>query len=195
MSDKLYAVLAAVDALNSEDPNKEVFEGDRWPRERLYSERMSGRLADFSPNASDELQIAARAQHVQRWTSLRVDYPAGKAGYYQWRTELGKMHARVACELMRKESYSEESISRVQKLLTKQGIKQDSEVQTLEDVACLVFLEHYFLPFAAKHDQAKVIDVVRKTWKKMSLEGQFAARSLPLSTGALALLTKALSDE
>jgi len=195
LSGRLYAVLEAVDSLNSKDPNTELFEGNQWPRERLYSERMSSRLAEFCPNASEELQISVRAQHVQRWQSKRVDYPAGKAGYYRWRTELGKMHATIATDLMRNEGYSEESISRVQKLLTKQGIKLDSEVQALEDVACLVFLEYYFLAFAAKHEQDKVIDVVRKTWSKMSAEGQSAARALPLSTGALAMLNKALSDD
>lgn len=194
MSDKLFAVLASVDALNSEDPNYETYDGSRWPRERLYSERMSSRLAEFCPQASDELQIAVRAQHVERWKSSRTDFPAGKAGYYRWRTDLGKMHATIASDLMRKEGYTEESIARVQKLLTKQGIKQDGEVQVLEDVACLVFLEHYFLAFAAKHEQAKVIDIVQKTWKKMSLEGQSAARALPLSSGALALVAKALAD-
>lgn len=194
MSDKLHAVLAAIDKLNAEDPNTEIVDECEWPVERLYSERMTACLGQFLPSASEELQIAVRAQHVQRWTSARADYPAGKAGYYRWRTELGKMHAQVAADLMREQGYSEERIDRTRKLLTKQGIKQDEEVQSLEDVACLVFIEHYFLPFAAKHEELKVIDIVQKTWKKMSSQGQAAALKLPLPKDALALIEKALNQ-
>lgn len=194
MSDRLSSALASIDALNSEDPNIEAVDGKNWPGELLYSERMSARLRAFCPQASEELQIAARAQHVQRWTSLRSDFPKGKAGYYGWRTELGKMHAKVATEIMRGQGYPEESISRTHRLLTKQGIKQDAEVQALEDVICMVFLEHYFLPFAAKHPEPRVIDILRKTWAKMSAEGQSAALKLPLQSAALTLVEKALSD-
>lgn len=195
MTQQLDKVLAAIDQLNSTDPNTEVVDGVEWPKERLYSERMTARLAQFKPDAGDELQIAARAQHVQRWKSLRSDYPDGKAGYYRWRTELGKMHADTAAALMVEAGYSEPSVGRARKLLMKQGIKQDAEVQVLEDVICLVFIEHYFLPFAAKHAEPKVIDIVQKTWKKMSQEGQSAALKLPLSPEAVALVEKALQGD
>lgn len=195
MSEQLSQLFIAIDRLNSEDPNIEVFEGKELPRERLYSERMSERLLAFCPDASTELQIAARAQHVQRWKSARADYPEGKAGYYRWRTELGKMHAQITAGLMGDLGWLEDSIERVKKLLTKQGIKNDDEVQALEDVICLVFLEHYFLPFAAKHQESKVIDIVQKTWKKMSEQGQAAALELPLSDTALILIKKALDIE
>ena len=194
MSEKLVTVLAAIDALNESDPNKEFLDGKTWARERLYSERMSARLALFCPTASEELQIAARAQHVQRWKSPRSDYPEGKTGYYRWRTDLGKMHAAVTASLMHESDYSENQIGRVQKLLTKQGIKQDKEVQLLEDVICLVFIEHYFLPFAAKHTESKVADIVKKTWKKMSDMGHAAALQLDLLGEARSILTKALDQ-
>lgn len=194
MSEKLAGVLAAIDALNEHDPNKELFDNRSWARECLYSERMSARLSVFCPAASEELQIAARAQHVQRWKSPRSDYPEGKAGYYRWRTDLGKMHAEVTLDLMREANYSALQLERVQKLLTKQGIKQDKEVQVLEDVICLVFIEHYFLPFAAKHAEPKVISIVQKTWKKMSPVGQAAALELILPSETQSLLEKALNS-
>lgn len=186
------AVIAAIDQLNSKDPKTVVIDEQSFPTEQLYSQRMTARLKKFCPNASEELQIAARAQHVQRWKSSRKDYPEGKAGYYRWRTELGRMHAEIAATLMLKEGYSEASVARVKKLLTKQGIKQDDEVQTLEDVICLVFLEFYFLPFAEKHSEPKVVDIVKKTWKKMSVEGQNAALNLKLDKHAQELIASAL---
>lgn len=194
MSDKLSAVLSAIDTLNDSDPNKESLDGRELTRERIYSERMSARLADYYPAASELLQITARAQHVQRWKSPRSDYPAGKAGYYRWRSELGKMHAQVTADVMEDVGYSVVEIEQVKKLLTKQGIKQDAEVQLLEDVICLVFIEHYFLPFAAKHSEDKVIDIVKKTWKKMSSDGQSAALDLDLPSEAQVLIEKALSS-
>jgi len=172
---QLEKVIAAIDKLNANDPNREEVNGQSLPKEQLYSQRMSAQLRVFSPNASEELRIAAHAQHVLRWTSARSDYPAGKAGYYRWRTELGRMHARIAVEEMANAGYSGASQERVKRLLTKQGIKKNKEVQILEDVICLVFILYYFLPFAAKHSEEKVMSIVQKTWA--------------------ALIQKALSDE
>jgi hypothetical protein len=193
MNNKLQQVLAKIDVLNADDPNMEQVEGQDVPKEQLYSRRMSEQLKTFLPDASDELQIAAHAQHVRRWTSPRSDYPTGKAGYYRWRTELGRMHADLAAGAMAEAGYPKDSQDRVRKLLTKQGIKQDNEVQALEDVICLVFLQYYFLPFAAEHPEEKVIDILHKTWTKMSERGHQAALALPLEPDARALVEKALA--
>lgn len=189
---KLQQVLAKIDELNADDPNLDWVEGQEVPREQLYSRRMSDQLCEFLPQASDELQIAAYAQHVRRWVSSRSDYPRGKAGYYRWRTELGRMHADLAARAMEEAGYSRVSQERVKKLLTKQGIKQDDEVQALEDVICLVFLQYYFMPFAARHPEDKVIDILQKTWAKMSPRGHEAALALPLDPAARSLIEKAL---
>ncbi|MFW2377494.1 MAG: DUF4202 family protein, partial [Cellulophaga baltica] len=61
-----------------------------------------------------------------------------------------------------------------------------------EDVICLVFLEYYFEPFAQKYSEEKLIDILQKTWRKMSKEGQEAALKLPLSANSLTLVGKAL---
>lgn len=189
---RLQQVLAGIDELNADDPNLDQVEGINVPREQLYSRRMTEQLNLFCPDASDELKIAAHAQHVRRWTSSRSDYPEGKAGYYRWRTELGRMHADLAANAMAEIGYSAESQERVKKLLTKQGIKQDEEVQTLEDVICLVFLQFYFLPFAIQHTEEKVIDILQKTWAKMSSKGQKAALELALDSDTRDLVLKAL---
>lgn len=189
---KLQQVLARIDALNSDDPNIEQIGGQKIPGEQLYSRRMTEQLQEFYPDASDELRIAAHSQHVRRWTSPRSDYPLGKAGYYRWRTELGRMHADLAAQAMAETGYPEESQARVKKLLTKQGIKQDDEVQTLEDIICLVFLQYYFKPFAAQHSEEKVIDILQKTWAKMSPRGHKAALELSLDPNTRVLVEKAL---
>ena len=74
-------------------------------------------------------------------------------------------------------------------------MKSNPETQTLEDVACLVFLESYFWDFSRLHDEEKIIGILRKTWAKMSPRGQEAARELSLNAGAEALLNKALTPE
>lgn len=189
---KLDQVFSAIDQLNSDDPNIELVGGVEYSKEQLYSQRMIEKMQSFCPEASDELRIAAHAQHVRRWVSKRSDYPEGRAGYYQWRIGLGKMHAQLATEQMDKAGYSEESQQQVFKLLTKQGIKTNADVQVLEDVICLVFLQYYFMPFAAKHSEEKVISIVQKTWAKMSEAGHKAALSLELGADAQKLIEKAL---
>ena len=192
MTDRIKLVLDAIDTLNAEDPNHDLVQGKPVPREHLYSKRMTERLAEFMPEAGELLQIAVHAQHIQRWKSKRADYPLGKAGYYRWRTDLGKMHAETTAGVMRSHGYDEDQVERTQHLLMKRGLKTDVEVQALEDVACLVFLEHYFLPFAEKYEEQKVIDIVQKTWRKMSSGGQAAALQLPHTDQALNMLKKAL---
>ena len=50
-------------------------------------------------------------------------------------------------------------------------MRSDAEAQTLEDVACLVFLRYYAENFAAKHPREKVFDILLKTQRKMSPRG------------------------
>ena len=191
-STKFERAIAQFDALNSKDPNIEVFEGKNYPKEVLYAQRMSHSLSAFDPNASEVLQLAARCQHLCRWEIARSEYPTGKVGYHQWRNSLKMLHADKANEVLTTIGYNEEVIERVQFLVLKKQLKKDAETQTLEDVICLVFLEFYFMPFAAKHTEEKVIDILRKTWRKMSAEGQAAALKLPLSEEAKTLVRKAL---
>ena len=186
------AAIERFDAANAADPNSEAFEGHTYPKELLYAQRMSAWLDKLAPNASEALRLAVRCQHIQRWHIARRDFPMDRRGYLRWRTTLAKFHATTAGDILREVGYDEETISRVQTLLRKEGLKRDAEVQCLEDVACLVFLESYFADFATRHEPDKVIDIVRKTWKKMSPQGHAAALALKLSSEAQALVAKAL---
>ena len=136
---------------------------------------------------------AVRAQHLRRWLLPRSDFPMDRAGYLTWRTRCAKMHAELAGEVLEEVGYDEETIGTVQRVLTKRGLKTDANVQLLEDTACLVFLEHYAAEFAGKHPKDKVIDIVQKTWKKMSDEGHAAAMELPLDPGVKAVVEEALA--
>lgn len=189
---RLQQVLALIDAENREDPNQEQAEGRSWPKEYLYSRRMSETLAGFVPSAAELLQIACRAQHIKRWSIPRADYPMNRAGYKQWRGELAEFHGDLTAKLMASVGYDEDEQQRVKDLLLKKQLKRDPQVQALEDVICLVFIDYYLADFATRHSEDKLIDIIRKTWGKMSPDGHAAALQLSLNTEVQALVGKAL---
>ena len=187
------AAIRRFDDANRADPNREVFEGREHPRELLYAQRMTHWLDRLDPEASEPLRLAARSQHLCRWQIPRNEYPMDRAGYYRWRTRLYAFHAEKAGEILREVGYDPATVARVGELLKKLRIKSDPEMQLLEDVICLVFLENYFADFSHQHDEAKLITILQKTWRKMSPQGQQAALQLPLSGEARALVEKALA--
>lgn len=187
--------IARFDTANARDPNKETVEGIECPKELLYARRMSAWLERLAPDASEALRLAARCQHIRRWTIPRSQYPMDRPGYKQWRTELAKFHARTAGEILEEVGYDQETIRRVQGLLRKERLKLDPETQLLEDVICLVFLENYFADFARQHDEEKLVGVLRKTWRKMSPRGHEAALTLELPANARGLVERALAEK
>ncbi len=182
-----------IDAANAEDPNRESFEGTEHPRELLYGRRMTAWLERLVPDASEALRLAVRCQHIRRWAIPRDGYPMGRTGYREWRTTLAGFHAETAGEILRGVGYDEAVIGRVQSLVRKERLKLDAETQALEDAACLVFLESYFADFARQHDEEKLIDILRKTWRKMSPKGHEAALGLALSPELRGIVEKALA--
>jgi hypothetical protein len=154
--------LAAIDAVHAEDPEQEGSE----PKELVYARRMSAWLGKLAPDASEPLRLAVRCQHLRRWAIARSDYPEGKIGYLRWRKEEALAHAALAGEILGRAGYDD--VKGVQSLIKKERIKHDPEAQLLEDTACLVFLEHELAAFAAKHPETKVVEILRKTWPKMS---------------------------
>lgn len=187
-----------IDAANSEDPNIEEANGKEWPKELLYSHRMSDMLERFAPNSDEPAKLAIRAQHIQRWKSPRDAYPMNREGYHKWRTDLYQLQADSAGALMAQAGYSEEDVERAKKMVGKRGIKSNPDTQLLEDIADLVFIEHYMLEFAGKHpeyDEAKWIDIIQKTWRKMSEQAQQFALSgkITLPEPLVPLIQKALA--
>jgi hypothetical protein len=195
-SNRLAEAFRLFDAANTEDPNLEPNEaGELVPKEVLYAQRMTACLARVAPDAPEAVQLAARCQHIRRWSIPRADFPMTRPGYHQWRNTLKKYHAELAGQLLTQAGYEPDMITRVQELVQKLRLKDDPEVQLLEDVICLVFLEYYFLPFAAQHPEEKVIEIVQKTWPKMTERGHALALQLPFTPEALALVNKALAGE
>jgi len=190
---RLDQTLSAFDLANQQDPNHERVAGEMVAKEWIYAQRMSARLHVFCDQPSEELKLAARAQHICRWKIPRDQYPMDRSGYKKWRLDLAVFHGETAGRIMLEQGYDQASIERVKDLLLKRGLKRDQEVQILEDVICLVFIEFYLEDFAAKHDEAKLIDIIQKTWNKMSEKGHEAALKLPLSDAMLQLVSKALS--
>jgi len=188
MSDRLQCALGAIDAANARDPTVEA----GAPAELVYGQRMSEALAAFAPGASEALQIAVRGQHLERWLTPRRDYPDGKAGYIAWRNAAKRRHAERVAEMMASCGYDEGRIARAGALVRKEQLRRDAEAQSLEDVACLVFLRHYAANFAAKHPDEKVLDILVKTQRKMSPRGRAAALDFGLPSPVLALYERAL---
>lgn len=193
LGDRFAAAIAAIDAVNGKDPRHVTMAEGRVPAELLYSRRMSEMLDRFKPEASEALRLAARAQHVERWQIPRADFPEGRAGYHRWRNALKERHAEVAGGILAACSYAPERIMRVQSLIRKQNLLQDAEAQALEDVACLVFLAHYLPEFASKHDDQKLVGILRRTWAKMSGAAQRAALKLALPEQSRALVERSLA--
>lgn len=185
--------IALIDKKNAEDPNVYHACGLNFPKELLYSQRMSQKLLQFKPDASRALQIAARAQHICRWQIARDEYPMDRVGYLKWRETLKKMHADLTSEILKEVGYEDEFIERVSFLINKKLIKKNEESQTLEDVICLVFLDYYFEEFAEKHEDEKVIDILQKTWVKMSEDGHAEALKIKYSEKSLTLIKQAIS--
>lgn len=184
------------DAANAEDPNQD--EGQ--PKELLYARRMTEMLGRFAPQAGEVAQLAVRAQHIRRWTVPRANYPLGKPGYFAWRTGLYRFHAETAGELMRQAGYDEATIAQVKTAVGKQDLKTNPDTQLVEDVSCLVFIEHYMLGFAgqqAEYTEQKWLGIIRKTWSKMSPAAQVFATSggIRLPEALLPLILKAVAGE
>jgi hypothetical protein len=191
-------VIHLIDTVNNDDPNKEMVDNKVWSKERLYSERMSAMLARFNPNTNELLKIAVHGQHIQRWKSLRSDYPLGKEGYHQWRTNLYTFHANNVANLMVEVGYKQDDIDQVKSAVGKKAIKRNPDSQLVEDVASLVFIEYYMLPFAEKHpeySEEKWIGIILKTWNKMSDEAHefVLAGKVILPTSLQSLIVKAIS--
>jgi hypothetical protein len=190
--------VALIDAANAEDPRHDLVAGQPVARELLYGRRMAEMIGRYAPEADEVMKLAVRAQHIQRWKTPRENYPMTRDGYLQWRTGLYKFHAETCGRLMQEAGYDEASVERARQAVGKRGLKVNPDTQLLEDVTDLCFIEHYMLEFATKHgeySEEKWLDIVRKTWKKMSERAHAFALSgqLKLPEPLVPLITKAIS--
>jgi hypothetical protein len=192
---RLQRALEAIDAANAKDPRSTDVDGQPVPANLVYGQRMSAELARFAPGASEALQIAARGQHIERWIIPRSEFPMTRAGYHQWRRTLRDHHAKKLRDILSGLSFEEDTISRVSDLVRKLRQQQDPEVQTLEDVVCIVFVTYELDGFAARYtdDPDKLADILARTWVKMSPAGHAAVLALPPPEAVAALLARGLA--
>src|SRR5262245_45460367 len=177
---RLQAALGRFDEENSRDPNRLVVDGAEQPRELIYARWLSDWVERLCPTASEELRLAARCQHICRWTIPRSQYPMTRAGYLQWREALKKFHASKAGEILLGVGYPEDMVTRVQRLNLKKDFPRDPDVRLLEDALCLVFLERQLGELASKSEEEKVINALQKSWGKMTPRAREIALGLHL---------------
>ncbi|WP_378187269.1 DUF4202 domain-containing protein [Aquimarina sp. W85] len=189
---KLTLAYQQIDLENSKDPNTEIIDGKTIAKELLYGQRMTETLTDYYPDASEALQLAARAQHICRWQIKRDQFSMDRVGYLKWRSELKKFHADKTSSILYQVGYQADIIERVSFLIQKKKLKKDMDTQRLEDTICLVFLNYYFEAFSAKHTDDKIISILQKTWSKMSLRGQEEALKIQFSSKSKLLIEQAL---
>jgi phosphohistidine swiveling domain-containing protein len=184
--------IAAIDAVNGEDPNQIVFEGRTEAKELLHARRVSYWVNRLDESPSEALLLAARAHHLRRWHLPRAEFPEGRAGYHAWRRELQNRHAKEAGEILEACGYSDAEIQRVSELIRKRGLGRDPEVQTLEDALCLVFIETQLASFSTRHSEEKVIEIIARSLAKMSDQGRRASAQIPLAAAEAALVSAAV---
>jgi len=194
MTDQFEKAITTFDAYNLNDPHLEEVEGKLVSKEGLYAQRMSARLDDFYPGAPEYLKLAAHCQHIGRWEIPRESYPMDKKGYLQWRNVLKTHHAKLAEQILISCRYDEATIEKVKFLLLKKELFTNPDTKVLEDVICLVFIEHYLEEFAEKHEPPKVIDILQKTLKKMSPRAIDEAAKIPVSERIKVLIHQALQS-
>ncbi len=189
MNERFAAAIRRFDEENSRDPHQE----NGRPRELLYAERLTDWVMKLSPSAAEPLRLAARCQHICRWQSPRENYPMTKPGYLKWRADLKKFHAEKSGAILKEVGYDDATIRRVQDLNLKKNFPADPEVRVLEDALCLVFLEYQFAALAAKSDDEKMINALRKSWEKMTEAGRAEALKLSYGEREKSLIGRALN--
>jgi hypothetical protein len=181
-----------IDAAHAGDPKRAP---DGRPAELVYGERMEAWVARLLPEARPILRLAARCQHLERWTVPRNTFPEGKVGYLKWRQSLYKKQAGRARELLVAAGVPVNEAEEAATWVSKSALKTNAGSQALEDAACLVFLENEIGDFAAQHTEyprEKFIDILRQTWRKMSPAAQQAALALELPPAIGALVREAV---
>ena len=168
-----------IDAAHAGDPKHA---DDGRPAELVYADNMERWVVRVTPAATPALQLAARCQHLERWSVPRGSFPLDKPGYHAWRKSLYEKQADRARELLLQAGISAPEADEAATWVSKTGLKTNPGTQALEDAACLVFLENEISGFATQHagySREKYVDIIRKAWRKMSPGAQKLALEIP----------------
>jgi len=191
---KLAQAFKAFDNYNQKDPHIFTWGDLSYPQEYFLALKLYEWVLKLDPNADEELLLASRSQHIGRWEIPRETYPDGREAYLKWRKDLALFHAEKASSIMKEAGYDDEQIARVRQILLKQKLKVDSDVQTIENALCLVFLEFQYEDFHPKHSPEKVVNILRKSLLKMDSHGHPFALALNFSEQGLTYIHEALNS-
>jgi hypothetical protein len=181
-----------VDAAHAADPTKTA---DGRAAELVYADQMEKWVSRIVPDADQTLKLASRCQHLERWLVPRNTFPMDKVGYLTWRRSLYVKQSEKARQLLTEAGLPAEVAADVATWVSKTGLKTNRGTQALEDAAVLVFLESEIQAFAAQHadyPREKFVDILKKTWKKMSPRAQELAIGLSLPDAIAGLVREAL---
>ena len=192
MEERLRRTLERIDEENMQDPTKESWEHGDMPSAWVYGQRMTAWLHKLTPEPSQELQIAARAQHIRRWDVPRDTFPANRKGYLDWRVRMYDYHAEKALAIMQELGWDEDAQYQVNFYLHKRCLQTNREVQFLEDCACLIFIQYQLLDIAREHREQKVTRIIQKTWDKMTEQGHREVFAIGLPDEVHELLDKVM---
>lgn len=189
ITEKQYLQAAnAIENVHQSDASTTYENEMEWAAELIYSERMLQILDKLEPNPSFELKLAAQCQHLERWIVNRGSYPMDRKGYHQWRKAVMDYQLGKTSEILTSVGISQEDITMVLDIISRKGVKHPYESQLIIDVSCVVFIKWYLDPFAEKHEQEKVVDILAKTAKRMSPKALEMVSTLTLSEGSAKLL-------
>ena len=193
LNDRYAVASRLIDEANALDPNQVRVRGVVHPLALVHGQYAVEWVQHLHPAPSELLLLAARAHHLRRWELPRSRYPEGKAGYHRWKRDQRARHADDVAALLGPAGYSDDEIAQVQSWIRRDQLANDPGSQAVEDAACLVFIETQLADVATKLEHDHLVDVIRKTAKKMSPSALAAVGTLPLGEVEQRLLADALA--
>ena len=189
LSSRYDAAVAAIDAANADDPTVVEVRGKRVSLALVHGQLAAEWIEKLVDEPDETLTLAARAHHLRRWELPRDSYPLGRAGYLRWRRDQKARHANDVAAILESSGYETSEIEAVQRLIRRESV---DGAQAVEDAACLVFIETQLGSIAERMDRDLLIEVIRKTARKMSDRGLQLVASIPLGDAEKSLLMQAL---
>jgi hypothetical protein len=191
LSPRYDAAVAAIDTANADDPTVIEVRGQRVALALIHGRLATDWIEQLVDKPDEPLLLAGRAHHLRRWELRRDSYPPGRAGYLRWRRDQKIRHATDVAAILASCGYEPAEIERAQRLIRRESI---DGMQAVEDAACLVFIETQLASIAERMERVQLVDVIRKTARKMSASGLDLVPRIPLGEVELSLLSEAFSD-
>ena len=192
LSPLLQPAIDAIDAANEHDPTVVVVRGAPIPLALAHGRLASEWVHELRPEADDALVLAARAHHLRRWEVPRSSYPEGRPAYLRWRRDQKLRHARDIEVILRDVGYDDAVVERVQALIRRDNLSTDADAQVVEDAACLVFIETQLAEMTPRFEREHLLEVIRKTARKMSPAALDAVSRLAIGDVERELIAAAL---